>query len=287
MNAQVTSDIAFFPAAGGDITTHDPVVQDLRELQPTESVRDVRAVALSDARGGDHSLDTSGFELVSAPTQVTDFNNHEEVMRVYYQECIALAKQITGASHAFTYDHLIREPGRQITGGGLDGVLVATGAEAGGGYINFAHMDYTDNTTWAKYLGVHNEVPPDVAGKVVNLNFWRGLSDVVDDFPLGVCDARTVEPQDLFETVIYGYGAPNYSWYNIGIDTFSVKYSDRHRWYCYPRMTPDEVLVIKTYDSDGLIGRCCPHGAFPNPQADPASPARRSVELRVVCFGAN
>ena len=67
-------------------------------------------------------------------------------------------------------------------------------------------MDYTDNTTWSDYLAVHGEtVPP--ASRVVSLNFWRGLSSVVDDYPLAVCDGRTVKETDLFETHVYGYGA--------------------------------------------------------------------------------
>ena len=47
-------------------------------------------------------------------------------------------------------------------------------------------------------------------------------------------------------------------------------------------MTPDEVLVIKSFDSDGVVGNTCPHASFahPNPKGEP----RRSIELRVLCF---
>jgi len=47
-------------------------------------------------------------------------------------------------------------------------------------------------------------------------------------------------------------------------------------------MTPDDVLVIKSFDSEGVIGRTCPHASFahPNPQGIP----RHSIELRVLCF---
>ena len=33
---------------------------------------------------------------------------------------------------------------------------------------------------------------------------------------------------------MYGYGADNYSWHDIGIETFSVSASGRQRWYYYP-----------------------------------------------------
>jgi len=52
---------------------------------------------------------------------------------------------------------------------------------------------------------------------VIALNFWRPLSTVIENNPLAVCDARTIEPKDLFETVLYGHGADKYSWHNIGI----------------------------------------------------------------------
>ena len=283
---EVVSEIGYFPADAGDITTHPPRTYDMRNPATLgEYGSEPAATTIRDARQEDDTgLETSGFELVRRPSAVTDFLDNDEVMRVYYEECKALARELTGASAAFTFDHLIREPGRQISGGGTDGRPTVTGEAQGGGYIGSAHMDYTDNSTWSDYLALHGERPPASASRTISLNFWRGLSAVVDDYPLGVCDARSVRETDLFETVVYGYGAPNYSWHDIGIDTFSVKFSPAQRWFYYPRMTPDEVLVLKAYDSDGVIGNACPHSAFANPLADPASPARRSIELRVLCF---
>ena len=213
---------------------------------------------------------------------MTDFYDCEEVMSVYYEECKAFARELTGADIAFTFDHLIREPGRQISGGGTDGKNRVTGAEAGGGYIGTVHMDYTENTTWHDYLTLQAQQQPANPSRVIALNFWRPLSVVVENNPLAVCDARTVEPQDLFETVVYGYGADNYSWHGIGIETYNVKYTANQCWYYYSRMTNQEVLIIKSYDSDGVIGRTCPHASFqlPNPKGEP----RRSIELRVLCF---
>lgn len=239
-------------------------------------------VQVRDARAHkDLGLKTSGFELVHAPSAVVDFYEHESVMATYYEESKALAKKLTGAHTAFTFDHIIREPDGQLSAGGTDGSQRRSGSKAGGGYINSVHMDYTDNTTWDRYLSLHGEVVPQ-AEHVYALNFWRPISDTVDDHPLAVCDARTVSQADLQEVNVFGYGASNYSWYDIGIETFSVAASDRHCWYYYPGMTPDEVLIIKSYDSAGVVGTTCPHGSFAHP--DPQGIARRSIELRVLCF---
>ena len=285
--SSVNSDIAFLPSGAGDITTHRPYIYDYRKSDAERGSlgAEVENTTIFDARQTDDlGLEKSGFELVKSSSSVSDFVDNEEVMTVYYEECKEIARKLTGATVTFTYDHLIREPGRQISGGGTDGKTQITGVESGGGYIGFAHMDYTDNTTWSDYLAVHGETVPSPVSRVVSLNFWRGLSSVVDDYPLAVCDGRTVKETDLFETHVYGYGASNYSWHEVGIETYSVKFSRDQRWYFYPRMSPDEVLVIKSYDSLGVIGRTCPHCAFANPDALVSSPPRRSIELRVLCF---
>ena len=285
-SGQLTSEISYFPAEGGDITTHKPQDFDMRRSVGVDDMSSQRtATVIRDARQADDiGLDTSGFQLIRRPSCVTNFMDAQEVMSVYYSECKDLAKELTGASIVYTYDHLIREPGRQISGGGTDGQTRVTDGAAGGGYIGLAHMDYTTNTTWSDYLGIHKECPPESPTRTISLNFWRGLSPLIDDFPLAVCDARSVQETDLFEVNVYGYGASNYSWHDIGIETYSIKFSKEQRWFYYPHMKPEEVLVLKAYDSAGVIGNTCPHAAFSNPSADPDSPARRSIELRVLCF---
>ena len=285
MSDFVSGTLGFWPDSGGDITTHAARDYDMR--QPSRaygsfSGREVNT-HIADARNADDlSLETAGFQLFTQPTSVIDFYDCEEVMSVYYEECKAFARELTGADNAFTFDHLIRESGRQISGGGTDGETRITGAEAGGGYIGSVHMDYTENTMWHDFLAIHGQQEPANPSRVIALNFWRPLSAVIEDNPLAVCDARTVEPRDLFETVVYGYGADNYSWHNIGIETYNVKYTSNQRWYYYSGMTNQEVLIIKSYDSDGVIGRTCPHASFQ--LSDAKGEPRRSIELRVLCF---
>ncbi len=250
---------------------------------PTERIecrmRDAR-------RASGLGLEHSGFDLFQRPSAVVDWFDEAEVMAIYYAECKALACELTGATHAYTFDHLIREPGRQTAGGGLrdKGGSRATGSERGGGYVGGVHMDYTEHAVWAEYLALHGIDEPKNPQRVIALNFWRSLRDVVEDNPLAVCDARTVRTDDLLETVIFGYGHAGYSWHDIGVAVYEVAYSPEQRWYYYPRMTPDEVLIMKSYDSTGVIGKSCPHASFTNPSAPAAAPARRSIELRVLCF---
>lgn len=278
MNA-VTAPLSFIPA---DQTEGPVQTLDLRRPMQGGRPHPPKSVTFSDARRSSGlGLHISGFELHQAPSRVRDFDDHIEVMEVYYEECRALARRLTGAHTAFTFDHIIREPGTQLTAGGPARAQLRTGIEAGGGYINSVHMDYTDNTRWERYLELHGFQVPE-SEHVYALNFWRSLGETSHDNPLAVCDARTVEARDLQEVNVYGYGGPVYSWYDIGIETFSVAASDRHRWYYYPEMTNEEVLIIKSFDSAGVIGSTPPHASFSHPH--PKGIARRSIELRVLCF---
>ena len=267
--------------------TLDPRRVDYRSTMPGIPMPMQRVdCTIEDARplAWDLTLDTSAFTLVHRPTAVRDWFDHAEVMRVYYEECRRLAREMTGASHAYTYDHLIREPGKQTAGGGLGPSGDVTGADRGGGYVTGVHMDYTDHAVWTEYLALHGVKEPKGALRVVVLNFWRPLYDPVEGNPLAVCDGRTVRAEDLLETEIFGYGHEGYSWHNIGVAVYEVAASPAHRWYYYPRMTRDEVLLMKTYDSRGVVGRACPHASFTNPLASPDAPPRRSIELRVLCY---
>ena len=66
-------------------------------------------------------------------------------------------------------------------------------------------------------------------------------------------------------------------------EVYTFAYNAQHRWYYFPQMTPDEVVLLKIYDSAGDgVARLTAHSAF----ADPTSPAdalpRKSIELRSV-----
>ncbi len=55
------------------------------------------------------------------------------------------------------------------------------------------------------------------------------------------------------------------------------------RWHHVPRMTPDEVLLIKGWDSleDGRA-RFAPHGAFEPPDTPEEAAPRESIEVRTL-----
>ena len=114
-------------------------------------------------------------------------------------------------------------------------------------------------------------------GRVQIVNLWRPLHGPVQDAPLAVCDALSVAQEDLLASdLVYRD--------RIG-ETYSVTYNPAHRWFYLSAMTPDEVLLLKCYDSstDGRA-RFAPHSAFTDPTAPADAPLRESIELRTLVF---
>jgi hypothetical protein len=95
--------------------------------------------------------------------------------------------------------------------------------------------------------------------------------------PLAVADYRFIDPdRDLIATRhIYAdrEGA-----------TFSVNYNPGHRWYYLSDQTPDEVTLIKCFDSDLDKARLTPHSAFHDSTSPPDAPQRQSIEVRALVF---
>ena len=75
------------------------------------------------------------------------------------------------------------------------------------------------------------------------------------DAPLAVCDAASVELNDLVPSdLVYPHRVS---------ETYSVTYRPSHRWFYFPNMRTDEALLLKCYDSkQDSRARFAPHTAF-------------------------
>ena len=111
-------------------------------------------------------------------------------------------------------------------------------------------------------------------------NAWRAVSPPPQDIPLAVCDARSVRPED--EVTIRAVSLERSG--EITHDTTGYRHNASHRWYYYPDMTRDEVLVFKSHDTDP--GRCggVPHTAFADPSCPARVATRASVEVRALAL---
>jgi len=228
-----------------------------------------------------------GFELIQNPSTVDNWFSESEVESKYYAEMTALAKQLTGCTHALVAGHISRNPEQ---------------AELHQDYapIQFVHSDFTDNygrLVIERYMSGNPESEKalvsaglqaeDVASakRMLILQFWRNVGPQAVDLPLAFCDAQTVPRQDM-----HAVHVPSYAGGDFAFDTFAVTpppSGTMHDWYVFPEMTADEVVAFRTFDSEwARTGKpfWTPHSAFQDPTvADPA-PARCSIEVRATCL---
>jgi hypothetical protein len=68
-------------------------------------------------------------------------------------------------------------------------------------------------------------------------------------------------------------------------EIFVMRHSPSHRWFYFPDMTPEQALLLKTYDSetDGRA-RFVGHSAFEDPNTPANALKRESIEVRTMTF---
>jgi hypothetical protein len=227
------------------------------------TIRDVRPVASA------LSLEREGFQLITAASSVRDFYDEEEIRTRYYAETVLLLEALTGASRVVVFDHTIR---RRIPG--------ATDRTTGipRQPVPRVHNDYTVKSGPQRVRDLLRDDASDLLRRRFSVvNVWRPIRGPVQDAPLAVADAQSVDRDDLVATdLIY----PD----RTG-EIYYVKFNPSHRWFYASAMRQDEVMLIKCFDSaDDGRARFVPHSAFVDPTTPADALPRESIELRTLVF---
>ena len=115
-----------------------------------------------------------------------------------------------------------------------------------------------------------------LARRFAVIKVWKPICGPVETAPLAVCDARTIQPQDLVATdLIYQD--------RVG-EVYSLAFDPGHRWFYFPRMRADEAMLLKCYDSDRSRARFTAHSAFDDPTSPADAAPRESIEVRTLAF---
>jgi hypothetical protein len=230
---------------------------------------DARVVTMHNGRAlaDRFTLDGDGFRFIRHDTHMHDFFDEAEVRSTYYAEMEALIKAETGAARVVVFDHTLRTADDEFREANKLREVVRR-----------VHNDYTE---WSGPQRVR-DLLPDEAEQLLQRRFaivqvWRPIRHPVETFPLAICDARSVSPQDF---VISERRYPN----RVG-QTYALTYNPEHHWFWFPRMRRDEALVFKVYDSlkDGRA-RWTAHTAFDDPTSPPNARPRESIEIRTLAF---
>jgi hypothetical protein len=238
-----------------------------RELFETER----RTVQIRDVRpSADRlSLDRDGFVLLRHGTAVTDFYDDDQVERVYYPEIEALLRRATGADRVVIFDATRRTDGG-AGGSNRDGLRRPASR---------VHVDYTERSGPQRVKDLLGEAEAerlaDAGARIIQLNVWRPIRGPVERSPLALADGSSVRSEDLIAT---DQVFPN----RVG-EIYHLAYHPSQHWYYAPRMTADEALLIKGWDSvKDCRTRFTPHGAFELPDTPADAAARESLEVRTL-----
>ena len=229
---------------------------------------DAHVVAIDDARplAATLALDVHGFELLRAPSACGSFEDEAAIRAVYYPEVERLIARATGAARVIAFDHNVRSAAR-----------AARGEPGIRGPVQSAHNDFTARSGRERAQrelearGLEVEL---LRRRFAIVNLWRPIGRPVEKWPLALCDALSITDGDLVACDLLYRD-------RVG-ETYSVQFNPAQRWYQFPRLAPDEAILIKGYDSAEGVARFTPHSAFDDPGSRRDAPERESIEARAL-----
>lgn len=247
-------------------------------------------------------FDKRGIWFTPHVSNVVDFWDENEILSVHYPELSKLAKEISGADVTAVAAHALRRQGP------ADGPRLSETAALARDAAFTVHNDFSDCMK-DQFLemfkhGVTSVISDDIEkgglgitedqlrkGRLAVINFWRPLCHVpLQRNPLAVLDATSIGDDDI---VLCRHPAKgeNYSflkYYRLPVPFINtlIRPNPTHRWFIFPNMTRDEVMVFKNYDSDHPMPKSGAgmHSSFNDPRTPEDAPPRESIEVRVVCF---
>lgn len=225
---------------------------------------------VSDVSGDEdqYTLDSHGFQYCRHKSDEETFTDAKEIQATYYKECEELVKSVTGARTVHIFNHKVRRGPTQWHHLGLHNL-------ANRGPVTRTHVDQS-------YEGAERRLRwefPAEADELVKkryqiINVWRPIQPILKD-PIAVADSRSVPDADLVGAEMTEDDFVGESWV--------VRHNPDHQWFYKHGMTPQDVLLIKCFDSDEAVARRSLHSAFEDPVYRECE-SRQSIEVRcLVC----
>lgn len=237
-------------------------------------------VTLRNARlAGPFSLDQHGFCLAQHRTDITDWNQNYNADTPYSAQVREVTQRLTGA------DLVVPMGGMLRTSGQTSATIQPPAAEA--------HVDFTQRSAERIAARLYRKARPEGSGyrRFMAFSLWRALSPPPQDMPLALCEGRSVrDDEGTHNTKVDVDEIPSGDALFASIEgedemtaATIFHHSPDHRWWYFPDMTPEEVILIKFYDSDHSVAWRCPHTAFRDTSRPDAHP-RRSMEFRGIAY---
>lgn len=222
-------------------------------------------------RAGGFSLDREGFALKEFHDAFDRFDHDEAVRSQFYPPVAEFVRTTVGARRVIVFDHTIRSKVNEQQ-------QTAEHATTQRAPVMIVHCDYTPVSG---PLRVRQMLPDEADSllhrRVAFYNFWKPLKRRVEEKPLAMCEVTSATQDDMLKMTLRYRDRTG--------EIFVMRHSSGHRWWYFPRMTPENVVLLKTYESetDGRA-RFLGHSAFDDPNTPPDAPVRESIEIRTMAF---
>ncbi|MCJ1397145.1 hypothetical protein MMC11_000337 [Xylographa trunciseda] len=223
-------------------------------------------------RAESFSVDKEGFSLHSFKTAYEQWDDDAVVAKEFYPEIVEFLKKTQGAKRVLVFDHTIRSKTNDAKK-----ITQETGTSQRAP-VMLVHCDYTAESGPLRVQQLMGDEAKDLLSRrVAFFNVWKPIRRVVEDRPLAMCDVTSSPPEDYFKLYL--------RYRDRNGENYVMRHSPAHKWWYFPKMTPDQVILLKTFDSatDGRA-RFVGHSAFDDPTSSADAPFRESVEIRTIAF---
>lgn len=235
-------------------------------------------------------MDKLGLSLARCESACGNFYNSEEVRQIFYPEIEKLLLEFfPDATDALVYNHDVFDKDYE---GDRTEDQDAKKPGVNAHYANLVHNDLNDNSgrVRCRELLVRNlrnfgreqncteaEAEEKMSRRFMSINLAKPM-ETVEQNPFVLCAWPSFADQPYIN---------NYRVYDDRVgETTRFTYRPSHEWYWVPQQRPDEVSMLKCYDSvtDGSVSRWSFHSACVDPTAPEGARCRKNVVVRSFVF---
>ena len=231
-------------------------------------------VAIHDAwsKANEFSIDKQGFSFHKFTSGFGEWEEEDIVRDQFYPDVVDFLKRTIGGRRVLVFDHTIRTRANQAK------KLTQETNTSQRAPVMLVHCDYTSESGPLRVRQLLGDEADDLLSRrVAFINVWKPIHHKVEERPLVMCDVTSTEPNDFFKLHL--------RYRDRNGENYVMRHSSSHKWYYFPKMTPEQLLLLKTFDSetDGRA-RFVGHSAFEDPTTKPDAPMRESIEVRTIAF---
>jgi hypothetical protein len=220
-------------------------------------------------------LNECGFQRIELKTKLSydDFWDNQKVQEVYIEEVKDALKAELGAKHVHVLDYAVRKRHESFP--------ISTGKEYEYDQPTaLAHIDFTvEEVERMINILYGNRAEEVLKGGWQAINLWKPIKGPLNDWPLGLCDARSLdfETDTIPSDIVFD---------DFFTENLQVLYSSNLQWYYLPDQETWEALIFKSADSQTSQAPACAHSGFFNPHAKNGD-LRESLDCRCLVFFAD